>query len=291
MDANHNNTTRGIVLMVLSMVCFAIADTVIKMVAGIISPAQVLMLLAGGGLVVFALIAKIRGGQLLDTRAFAPVLLLRYASEIIGLVGMVMALAHVPLSTVGAILQATPMLVALGAVMFLGENVSWRRWTSILLGFVGVLLIIQPGAEGFDMMVMWAVLSVVAMSVRDLTTRLAPANMSSASLATFAMVATLPVAVGWVAFDGDGFIPRQAHWLMVISMIGFGSLGYMLLIISLRQADASTVSPFRYSRLIFLLVIGVVVFDERPSLLTLSGATLIIASGIYMMWRERRAKK
>ena len=74
-------------------------------------------------------------------------------------------------------------------------------------------------------------------------------------------------------------------------MVGLGALAYMLLIASIRMAAVSVVTPFRYSRIIFLLILGVVVFDERPSALMLSGATLIIASGIYMMWRERRVKR
>ncbi len=291
MDTTNENNARGIILMVLAMGAFAIADTLIKMASAIISSAQIMFFFIAGGLLVFALIAKMQGERLVDPRAFAPVLLVRYLAEVIGMVGMVLALKHVPLSTVGAILQATPLLVALGAVMFLGEKVSWRRWSSIAIGFVGVLLIIQPGAEGFDVTVLWALMSMVGLSIRDLTTRLTPPDMASASLATYTMAAAIPFATGWVFFNGEGLYPAREIWVMVISFIGLGSLGYMLLITSIRMAEVSIVSPFRYSRLIFMLIIGILVFEERPSVMMLCGALLIISSGIYMMWREQRVKR
>lgn len=287
----EDKNARGISLMVLSMGAFALADTLVKMSTSFLSPPQVLYLLIGGGLILFSLMAKLQGETLLDRRAFAPILLLRYVSEVFGMVGMILALAHVPLSTVGAITQASPILVTVGAVLFLGEKVSWRRWSSIIVGFVGVLLIVQPGAVGFDPAVLWAVLAMVALSIRDLTTRLTPAGMPSTCLATYTMTAAIPFVIGWVLYSGDSLLPSQVNWLIAIPMIGLGSVGYMLLIASLRMAEASVVMPFRYSRIIFLLVLGILVFHERPGILVLIGAALIILSGIYMMWREQRVKR
>lgn len=286
-----DTNVRGILLMVLSMGAFALADTLIKLATSFLSTAQVLFFLIGGALVLFALMAKLQGDRLMDLRAFTPILLLRYVAEIFGMLGMVLALAKVPLSTVGAITQATPMLVAVGAVLFLREKVSWRRWSSILVGFVGVLLIVRPGAFEFDFAVLWALLAMVALSVRDLTTRLVPADMASASLATYTMTAAVPFTIGWVLFNGESLFPVQIDWLIVIPMIVLGAIGYILLIASLRTAEVSVVMPFRYSRIIFLLVLGVLVFNERPDALMLIGASLIIISGTYMMWREQRVKK
>lgn len=277
--------------MVFSMGAFALADTLVKLSTSFMSPAQVLFFLIGGGLILFTLMAKIQGQKLIDPRAVAPFFILRYVAEVAGMVGMVMALANVPLSTIGAITQATPMLVTVGAVLFLREKVSWRRWSSIGVGFIGVLLIVQPGAAGFDVAVLWALLAMVALSVRDLTTRMVPSNIGSATLATYTMAAAIPFTIGWVLFNGESLFPANVNWLIVIPMIGFGSLGYMLLIASLRMAEVSVVMPFRYSRIIFLLVLGIMVFHERPSVLMLLGATLIILSGVYMMWREQRVKQ
>ena len=275
--------------MILSMIGFAIADTLVKVMSATVSTAQILFFLISGAFVAFSLIAVFQGESLWDRRAFAPVLLMRYAAEVIGMIGMVTALALVPLSIVGAVTQATPILVAVGAVIFLNEKVSWRRWSAIAVGFVGVLLIVQPGASGFDVNVLWAVLAMVSLSVRDLSTRLVPDGMASSSLATFTMIAALPFAILWVMLEGEPLFPPDINWLLVGLMTSIGALGYLFLIYSLRMAEVSIVMPFRYSRILILMAFGIVFFDERPNLQMLIGAALIIASGIYMMWRERRA--
>lgn len=277
--------------MVVAMGAFALADTFIKLLAGTMAPAQVMFLLMGGGLIVFATIALIQRESLTDRRALAPALLVRYVAEVAGVIGIVMALALVPISTFGAIVQATPLVVVLGAVLLLGEKVSWRRWSAIGVGFFGVLLIVQPGTAGFDINVLWAVLGMFGLSGRDLTTRLAPADMGPAALSTFTMVASMPVATGWVVASGLPLFPPEANWLIVIAMVLSGCVGYLLLIASIRTTDISIVAPFRYSRLIYLLFFGMVVFGERPDFWMLFGATLIVVSGLYIMWRERQTKQ
>jgi drug/metabolite transporter (DMT)-like permease len=285
-----DSNVRGIFLMIVSMIFFALADTLVKVSTASLSPAQVAFFLLGGGLVVFFLMAKFHGHKLGDRRAISPILLLRYLAEITGMIGMITALANVPLSTVGAITQATPIFVTVGAVLFLGEAVSWRRWSAIVVGFIGVLLIVRPGTAGFDFTVLWAVLAMVALSIRDLTTRLVPRDMPSTCLATYTMIAAVPFTIAWVLLNGESLLPSHVNWLVVVPMILLGSIGYMLLIASLRMAEVSVVMPFRYSRIIFLLILGILVFNETPGALMLVGATLVILSGVYMMWREQHVK-
>lgn len=291
MNQASESNLRGIILMVLSMGAFAMADTLIKLVSESVAPPQIMFLMMAGGSVMFCLIAKLQGAQLMDRRIFAPVFLVRYLAEVVAMVGMVMALALVPLSAVGAIIQATPLLVALGAVVFLGEKVSWRRWSTIALGFAGVLLIVQPGADGFDAVSLWAVLSMVGLSVRDLTTRMTPPDMASASLAAYSALAALPFAMAWIVLDGDTFLPPEADWVFLVSIVLLGSLGYLLLTASIRSTSLSVVAPFRYARLLFMVILGMAVFGERPGLSMLAGTALIVFSGLYMMWRERQVKQ
>ena len=201
----NKNNAKGIVLMLFSMAAFALGDTFVKTSGSFLSPAQIMFFLISGGLILFALIAVAKGENLKEPRAFAPVLLLRYCTEMIGLLGMIMALTNVPLSIVGAVTQASPILVAVGAVIFLRETVSWRRWSSIAIGFCGVVLVIKPWGESLDYAVLWAVLALVGFSVRDLVTRLTPPDIASASLATFTMVAALPFTAIWVIFTGEKF--------------------------------------------------------------------------------------
>lgn len=285
-----NNNTKAIVLMVISMFAFASTDTLIKVAAGAISPAQTIFFLTAGGLIVFASIALYQGDSIWDKRAISKVLIIRYIAEIVGLVSMVLALSLIDLSTIGAIIQSVPLLVTFGAVLLLGERVSWRRWASIIVGFIGVLMIIQPGADAFEPAVLLAFIAAIGLSARDLTTRVTPPTMSSASLACYTMVATIPVPVFWIYLNGESFIPPSEHLFTLIGMVMLGAFGYLLIIASVRAAEVSIVSPYRYSRLIFLMAFGILIFDEKPGFWVLTGATLIVASGIYMMWRERVAK-
>ncbi|MDA9823142.1 DMT family transporter [Paracoccaceae bacterium] len=287
----NKNNAKGIVMMLFSMASFALGDTFVKTSGSFLSPAQIMFFLISGGLILFALIAVAKGENLIEPRAFAPVLLLRYCTEMIGLLGMIMALTSVPLSIVGAVTQASPILVAVGAVIFLRETVSWRRWSSIAIGFCGVVLVIQPWGESLDYAVLWAVLALVGFSVRDLVTRLTPPDIASASLATFTMVAALPFTATWVLFTGEKFFPAEINWIIVGCMVILGSVGYLLLITSLRLGELSAIMPFRYSRIVFLLIFGVLFFGESPSLSMLLGSALVIVSGIYLMWREHVVKQ
>ena len=282
--------SKGIFLMIISMASFAIGDTFVKISGAFLSPAQIMFFLIAGGLIIFALIAKFKGENLLDSRAFSPVLLIRYLAEMIGLVAMIMGLTKIPLSVVGTVTQASPILVAAGAVLFFKENVSWRRWSSIVMGFIGVVLVIQPGSQNLDYAVIWAVVALVAFSIRDLVTRLTPPDIPSASIATFTMIAAFPFTAGWVFFGGEKFFPPEIDWVVVASMIILGSFGYLLLITSLRLGELSAIMPFRYSRIVFLLILGVLVFGERPTVSMLVGAALILTSGVYIMWREKVVK-
>jgi len=277
--------------MLFSMAAFALGDTFVKRSGSFLSPAQIMFFLISGGLILFALIAVAKGENLKEPRAFAPVLLLRYCTEMIGLLGMIMALTAVPLSIVGAVTQASPILVAVGAAIFLRETVSWRRWSSIAIGFCGVVLVIQPWGESLDYAVLWAVVALVGFSVRDLVTRLTPPDIASASLATFTMIAALPFTAVWVLFTGEEFFPAAMNWVIVGCMVILGSVGYLLLITSLRLGELSAIMPFRYSRIVFLLIFGVLFFGESPSLSMLLGSALVIVSGIYLMWREHVVKQ
>ena len=105
------------------------------------------------------------------------------------------------------------------------------------------------------------------------------------------MAASVPFTIGWVLFNGESLLPMQINWLVTIPMVILGAVGYMLLIASLRTAEVSVVMPFRYSRIIFLLILGVLVFGEKPDAMVLLGASLIVVSGTYMMWREHHVKR
>jgi len=286
MTNTSNRNGLGIGLTIGAMALFAVADSLIKLTAGQLSPAHTTLLLMGGGGVVFVALAVLRGERINPAEAFHPVLLARYAVELIGAFGMVMSLAYVPLSTVGAVLQASPLVVTLGAILVFKERVSWRRWSAIALGFVGVLMILRPGSDGFEWATLFPVMAMLGLSLRDLTTRATPPGIPTTSLATYTMAAALPVVILWCALTQETVLPKDVPWIPATGMVLLGALGYLLVTQGVRVAPLSVVTPFRYTRLLFLLFLGVVFFGERPDAWTLAGAALIVASGIYAMWRD-----
>ena len=288
---SRKNNTKGILLMLISMACFAAGDTFVKISGAFLSPSQIMFFLISGGLVIFTVIALIKSEKLRERRAFLPILLIRYCAEMLGLGAMIMGITKIPLSVVGTVTQASPILVAAAAAIVFREAVSWRRWSSIIIGFVGVVLVIQPGGQDLGYAVLWAVAALVAFSIRDLVTRLTPPDIQSASIATFTMIAAFPFTTAWVFLSGEKFFPPGIDWAVVTCMIILGSVGYLILITSLRIGELSAIMPFRYSRIVFLLILGILVFGERPTLSMLAGAGLILISGVYIMWRERIVKQ
>ena len=280
--------SRGVLLMLGAMAFFAATDVFIKLNAGTISPAHTTLLLMGGGCIVFGLMALIEGHSLRDRRAFAPILLVRYLCEMAGAFGLVLALAHAPLPAVAAIMQAGPLVVTLAGLVFLGERVRGPQWLAIGVGFFGVLLIIQPWGAGFTLALVWPVISMLGFAGRDVTTRLTPPGMGSSALATFTMIAALPGAVLWCVLAEGQVLPDRIPLIPTLGMVGCGALAYMLLIAATRSTALSVLAPFRYARLIFLMVLGLAVFGEWPTPLTVLGAVLIVGSGLFSMGYARR---
>lgn len=282
---------RGIVLMVAAMAGFAVEDMFIKWAAASVPTGQILLLLSVFGTPVFAIMAHWQGARFWSSAVLHPAVVWRNAGEMIGTAGFVTALALTPLTSATAIFQATPLAVTLGAAVFLGETVGWRRWTAILVGFCGVLLIIRPGLSGFNMNSLWSVVAVIGLSARDVATRRIPATISTLQLAAWGFAAVGVLGLGMLLHSGGAMWLdlRQASLIGSALVCGVGA--YWAIILATRTGEVSVITPFRYSRLVFALIIGALVFGERPDWVTLAGATLVIGSGLYTFARERFRKR
>lgn len=286
-NSKDQQNLRAIGLMVLSMLCFAFEDMLIKITANDISVGQILLILGAVGGVFYIGMARARGEQLTRAIATDKLLWVRTICEIIGAFGFVMALALIPLSNASAILQATPLVITMAAALLLKESVGWRRWTAVFIGFIGVLLIIRPGSSGFDANSIFALIGVFGMAGRDVITRRVPDYVPTTwmSAQAFWGVALL----GLVMLFG----PQQWHVLslynftilMVASVVGI--VGYFAITTAARIGEMSAIAPFRYSRLVFALIIGFLVFGERPDGWMLLGSAILISTGIYAIYRER----
>jgi len=283
---------RGAGIMVLAMLGFAIEDGLIKLLAGALPVGQIIGLLGLGGAIVFAVLCRVRGETLWDAGFLAPIVMLRNLAELVGTLGFVTAIALIPLSTASAILQAAPLLVTLGAALFLQEQVGWRRWAAILVGFCGVLMIIRPGTSDFDWLSLFAVQGVVGLAIRDLATRRVAITVSSMQLSFMAFLMLIPASAILLVAGGIAPVaPTLAQTGLIGASVLIGALAYFGITYAMRIGEISFVTPFRYSRMVFALIIGLAFFDENPGALTLWGATIIIASGLYTLWRERVVRR
>lgn len=274
--------------MIGAMAFFALVDMFVKLASRTQSAAQIIALTSAVAFVVFAVWVWRDGGSLLTAQARHPVLVIRTAGEVIGSFGIVMALALAPLSSVAALAQSQPLAVTMGAAFFLGEKVGWRRWTAIFLGLIGVLIILRPGMGDFDPNLLWVFVYVVGLGVRDLASRALPAATTTQFAVAWAMLpmaifgaALMPFQGGWHPIDGPTFL-----WLLGVTLAAIVAL--WMITSALRTGEVSAVTPFRYSRIVFALIIAFVVFDEVPDVFTLIGAALIVGTGIYTFIRERQ---
>jgi drug/metabolite transporter (DMT)-like permease len=288
-DAADN--TRAALLMVGSMAFFAVEDLFLKRSAEALPPGQVLALTGAVGALVFWALAAGQRQPILSMDALRGVPLLRTLAEAGAAMLYIVALALAPLTMTSALLQASPLVVVAGAALFLGEKVGWRRWASILVGFAGVLIILEPWGADFDPTGLLTVACVVILAARDLATRVMPARIGTFQVATWAYLGLVPAGVLLMAGMGQSFAwPTPGQWAGLGGALVSGLFGYYAVVAAMRLGEVSVVAPFRYTRLVFAMAIAMVFLGERPDGSTLLGAGLVVGSGLYAFARERRKR-
>lgn len=283
---DHN--LRGAAFMAASMAGFAVEDMFLKAAARQMPTGQVILIVGLCGMVVFGLMSILRNEPPLPRAFLHRALLIRSGFEVSGRLFYSLAIALTPLSTTSAILQATPLVVVAGAALIFGERVGWRRWSAVAVGFVGVLIILRPGVEGFSALSLLAVAGMIGFAGRDLATRAAPKVLSNRQLglAGFAMLALAGAIL--LAVTGGAERPDLHGAGLLAGTTIFAILGYHALTSAMRTGEISFVTPFRYTRLVFALILSVLIFAERPDAPTLIGSALVVASGLYALARANR---
>lgn len=280
---------RGIVAMSLGMVSFVANDALIKLVSASLPSGQLIFI---RGLFAIALLLALctamgvwrsgSGWRALGQRA----VLVRAGFDALATIAYLTSLFHLPLGNATAINMATPLVITLMAVLWLGERVGPARWVAIGAGFVGVLMIVQPSAEGFNAYAWLCLAGTLLHAARDLVTRrIASSTPSllitlSTALAVTLLAAAISVAQGWVAVG-----LTQIGLLAVASV--FLSTGYYLLIVAMRAGEISVIAPFRYVGLLFALVLGWLVWRELPNALAWAGIALLVGAGLYVLHEQR----
>ncbi|CUH65785.1 phosphonate utilization associated putative membrane protein [Thalassovita gelatinovora] len=286
-----SDNMRGALLMMASMAAFTINDTFMKVLSGDV-PLFQLLFLRGILTSLFTGVWAWRLGVLhfrLPRRDLG-LIALRIVAEIGSAYFFLTALFHMPIANVTAILQSLPLTVSLLAALLFRESLGWRRMSAILVGLLGVLLIVRPGAEGFTLYSVYALIAVGFVTMRDLVTRRLSRSTPS-MLVTWTTSMSVMVFFGLAGLGRDWVEMDVRTWGVIVASSVSIIAGYLCSVLVMRVGEISFIAPFRYTGLIWALTLGWFVFGDWPAPLTLIGAAIVVCSGVFMLYREGQIAK
>ena len=281
---------RGIIAMTGAMASFVVNDALVKYVSQSLPGAQLIFI--RGAFATFLLLGiahwmgLLKGPQSRSAEILHRPVLIRSALDAAATLVYLTALFHLPLANATAINMATPLFISLIAVIWMGERIGVTRWLAIGLGFGGVLLIVQPKAEGFNGYALLCLFGTLLHAGRDLFTRKINADMPSI-LITVGTAISVTVLAGAICVFQSWQHVSVMHLALLAAASVFLSGGYYLLIRAMRAGDISLVAPFRYAGLLIALAIGFVIWGEIPNLLAWFGIALLMGAGLYVLHNER----
>ena len=274
--------------MTLSMAGFAIEDLFIKILSEKVPVPQILIYVGISATLLLGIISKIKGVPILHNGIYRNKLfLIRSIADMLGAVLIVTSISLMPLSTVSSILQALPLFITIGAILMFKESVGWRRWSAIFFGFFGVVLILKPGLNGFNPSSIIVLIAVACLAVRDLVTRKINDDIHSITVSLYAFISTIFGGIISFSFFENFVTLTNNQWLTVLAITLFGTFSYFMLVLATRKGDISVITPFRYSRLIFALILAILILNERPDIIAIIGVVIIVITGYYTILRER----
>ncbi|HQF30775.1 MAG TPA: DMT family transporter [Hyphomicrobiales bacterium] len=279
---------QGILWMVAAMAAFAVEDALIKRAAREMPIGEVLIVFGLGGALAFLVLAYRDAAMLLRLQSLSRLMLVRMVFELVGRLFYFLAVALTPLSAATAILQATPVLVVLGAGLYFGERVGWRRWLAVIAGLIGVLIVLRPSAADFSALSMLTVVGMIGFAGRDLASRAAPPSLGARHLGFYGFLTVALAGMLYAAWEGRAFVqPNGIAAACLAGAVVVGVFAYASLMKAMRSGDVATVTPFRYTRLLFGIGLGVVLFGERIDAPMVIGCAVIVASGLLIAWQGR----
>lgn len=284
-----SDTLRAIGLMTLSMACFALADAAFKGATSAVGPGMMLFLLGVLGAAGYHLLLAMKGMPHYSRAFLNPAVQVRTWSEMIASIAFLVSLVVVDLSVQSTILQSVPLMVTLGAALFLREHIGPRRWAALLIGFVGVLIILQPTNARFEPMLILTLVAAIGLAGRDLASRMVPKDLPTLMVSAWGFDALILGGVITMLILGEALVLPET-WGLALIVVGSALAGVAVFAITsaMRIGDVGSVSSFRYTRLIFGMLAAMVFFGERPGLNVWIGAAIIVGSGLFILWRERR---
>ena len=278
----------GFLYMFLSVCAFSIMDLIVKWSEHY--PLGEVLFFRGffGLLFYFFIIPRERFKDFYYTKR-AGLHFLRCIFGLIALLAIFIALRNLPLATVVSISFAAPIFTTIFSIFFLSEKVGLFRWLAVLVGFIGIIIITEPGFSSLNIYYVYPIifclgLSYVAIAIRQLSTTEPVWLISLNFSAAITLVSIFTIPFGWI-------MPSKFDLFLLIFTGIIGSVANILLTVSLRIAEASLVTPTKYLNLVFAILLGYFIWDEIPKVLTLLGAGLIIVSSLIIFMRESQLKK
>jgi drug/metabolite transporter (DMT)-like permease len=288
---NHPSNLRGIGFMLLAGFVFVLNDSFMKLVLANLPPYEVLVLRGtfGAG---FAAIFLGFSGELRNWRsALNRFVFLRAGLEACAILTYILALARAPIGDVTAIFQTTPLLVILGMVIIHREQASFYRIGLVILGFVGALLVAQPGQGTISPFVMLAFVTAVFAALRDLAGRYIPRGVPP-MLSTFVTILVVGTSSALCGFIFESWsVPQASAWWLSLGAGLFMMLGHYFTLLAYKNASAQAVAPFYYSFMVFAVAMGFVIFGDVPNVLAILGMAIIMGSGLVIAAMERQPSR
>lgn len=278
----------GSLWMVAAMALFAVEDAFVKLASTSLPVGEVLVLFGFGGVILFGMVALLKNEKLFHADIVSLPMRIRVCFEVTGRLFYVLALALTPLSATTAILQATPIVVVLGAALLFGEKVDWRRWAAIIAGLIGVLIIIRPATNSFSPLAILALIGMIGFAGRDLASRAAPRTIATSALGFYGFAAIILAGVLYsLLWEQTAYaVPEMNTLGLLLAASSVGVLAYTALMKAMRTGLVSVVTPFRYTRLLFGIGLGVALFGEQVDVPIIIGSCIIVASGLFILSRR-----
>ena len=282
---------KGAVLMTACVSAYVINDAFMKLLFSEIALFQAVFLrsiITVPPILIMVWITKVAIRNL--SKQDKRLILVRVGAEIFITITFLTALKHMPLANVTAILQALPLAITMAAALFLAEPVGWRRWSAILVGFVGVLIVVRPGLEGFNIYSLSAFMAIIFLTVREIATRKLTSEVPTITV-------VLSTAVGSTLFAGIMMIGSEwdtvsaVSWLLILGAAVAILTATLLSVMAMRIGDIGFVSPFRYTSMLGAIGLGILMFGDWPDQPTLVGTVIIVSTGIYTFHREQKVSR
>jgi drug/metabolite transporter (DMT)-like permease len=273
--------------MVAAQAAFLLNDTLIKVTSETVPMGQIIFLRGTMATIFVGLTVIVLGEHRLVRTLLHRLVGWRILGELGGTFFYVAALFKLPIANTTIIFQAVPLTVTAGAALFIGEAVGWRRWAAIVVGFLGVVIVIRPGLSGFDFAAVLVLVSVLFVSMRDLTTRSMPAAVPTLLL-TFATAMAITITGALYGLTEEWVPPSGGDLLRLAGAAVFLAIGYATSILAMRLGEMSVTASFRYVAVVFAIVLGYLVWGDVPDALTVGGSLVIVAAGLYTLYREHK---